>query len=114
MSEELIDNTVIDEQEIINVSDQKTLPYSIVALILGIISIGMSFVYGAGIVIGAIALSKVKKAKYAYDQNPELYSEGSVKCMNAGKTCSIVGLILSIVITAIMIFGVVALSVFNL
>jgi hypothetical protein len=79
-------------------SGQKALPNSTAVLVLGIISIVGCFCYGiVGIVTGIIALVLAGKDNALYQQNPSLYTDGSLKNMKAGKVCAIVGLCLSAV-----------------
>jgi len=74
------------------------LPNATVVLVLGIISIvGCCCTYGVvGIVCAIIALVLAKTATNLYINNPERFTEGSYKNMNAGKICAWIGLIPSI------------------
>ena len=88
--------------------DQEALPNSTLILVLGISSVAMSVcccvVFGAfgfiGMLIGGIAavigLIMAKKAKKTYKQNPGIYTESSYNNINAGRICSIVGLVLAL------------------
>jgi len=72
------------------------LPNATVSLVLGIISIVLCWCYAIpGIVLGIIGLVLGNKAVSLYKQSPGVYSEGSFKNANAGKICSLIGLILS-------------------
>lgn len=87
----------------------ETLPNSGGILAMGIISI-VSFCccWGfVGIVLGIIALVLASKANQLYMEEPERYSETSVKNMRAGKTCAIIGLALS---SVVIIIAIVALA----
>jgi hypothetical protein len=86
---------------------QQPLPNSTAVLVLGIISIVGCFCYGVvGIICGIIALILASKSKKLYEANPEAYTVGSYKNMNAGRICAIIGLILSVVYLALVIFGI--------
>lgn len=74
---------------------QQSLPNATGVLVLGIISIVLCWCYGIGIVLGIIALVLSSKAKTLYQENPNTYSIGSFKNMNAGRICAIIGLSLS-------------------
>lgn len=75
---------------------QQSLPNSTAVLVLGIISIVGCICYGIpGLICGIIALVMAGKAKKMLTENPTLYSESSVKNMNAGRICAIIGTILS-------------------
>ncbi len=78
---------------------QKVTPNSIAALILGISSLGTSFLYGIpGIICGVIALSLSANARRKYNSNPGAYTEGSLKMINVGFKTGLIGLILSIIL----------------
>ena len=80
------------------------LPNATVVLVLGIISIVTCCCYGViGIICGIIALVLAKSAGALYVSNPEKYTEGSFKNMNAGKICAWIGLILSALYLILMI-----------
>jgi len=71
-------------------------PYSTSVLVLGIIAIVGCFCWGIpGLVCGIIALTQAPKGKAAYAQNPAIYSAGSLKNLNAGRICAIIGVCLS-------------------
>jgi len=74
---------------------QTDLPNSTGALVLGIISIVCfcccNFI---GIVLGIIGIVLGSKAVSLYNQSPGVYTEKSFKNANAGKICSIIGLVL--------------------
>ena len=72
------------------------LPNSTASLVLGIISIALCWCYAiVGIVTGIIGLIMGNKAVALYKQSPDVFSEASYKNANAGKICSVIGLILS-------------------
>ncbi|MDY6801005.1 MAG: CCC motif membrane protein [Bacteroidota bacterium] len=75
---------------------QQTLPNSTAILVLGILSIAICWCYGLfGITMGIIALVLSNKAKALYASNPDQYTIGSYKNMNAGRVCAIIGTVLS-------------------
>ena len=82
---------------------QQKVPYAVPALILGIVSIAACCAYGAGIVCGIIGLVLSGKGAGIYKADPLAYSQGSYKMLNAGRICSIIGLILSILSVIILI-----------
>ena len=81
------------------------LPNATAALVLGIISIVGAFCYGiVGIICGIIGLILANKDRKLYQATPELYSASSYSSLNAGRTCSIIGLILGGLFLLIIIF----------
>lgn len=102
--------------QIFNTPGRPELPNATAVLVLGIISIVGCFCYGTvGFICGIIAIVLASKAKKLLDLNPDMYSEGSIKNMKAGRTCAIIGLILSalfllLVIVYFAIFGSMLLS----
>ena len=75
-------------------NQQQNLPNATAVLVLGITSIVFSCSCGIGLILGAIGLSLAKKDEMLYHQAPDLYSDyGNLK---AGKTMSLIGLILGI------------------
>lgn len=75
---------------------QTTLPNSTGVLVMGIISIALCWCYGiVGITLGIISLVMASKAKRLYKAEPEKYTIGSYKNLQAGYICAIVGLSLS-------------------
>ena len=87
-----------------NYYGQQNLPNATTVLVLGIISIVGSFCYGiVGLVCGIIGLVLANKDKKLYMESPDLYSAASFSTSNAGRICSLVGLILSCLIIVIVI-----------
>ena len=75
---------------------QQQVPYSNSVLVLGILAIVGCFCWGIpGTVCGIVALTQSVKGKAAYNLNPGIYSEGSLKNLNSGRICAIIGLCLS-------------------
>ena len=75
------------------------LPGSQGILILGIFSLvttvccgGIGFI---GLVLGIIAVAMAPKAIHQYEQNPGAYTESSIKNVNTGKICGIIGICLN-------------------
>jgi uncharacterized protein YacL len=90
-----------------NANPNGNLPNATASLVLGIISILGGFCYGfGGIICGIIGLVLANKDKKLYDANPEMYSKASYSNMNAGRVCSIIGLIIGalVIITMIIAF----------
>jgi hypothetical protein len=84
---------------------QMPLPNSTTTLVLGIISIVGCFCYGIpGVVCGIIALVLFNRDKKLYAANPSSYTQGSYSNLNAGRVCAIIGLVLSAIYLAIVIF----------
>jgi hypothetical protein len=72
---------------------QQDVPNSIAVLVLGICSI---VICGLGPILGTIGLVMSGTAKRLVAENPGLYKEASVKNLNTGRTCSIIGLCLGV------------------
>lgn len=102
-------NQRISQQEI-GMNEKRMLPHSIAVLITGILAIQCSFLYGMGLAFGVVALILGRKSGKYLNENPGIYSEGSAKMYRAGKTCGIIGLILS----ALIIIGVVVFLAYYL
>ena len=98
---------------------QQILPNSTTVLVLGIISIATCWCYGfIGLTLGIIALVLSGKALKLLKDNPENYTEGSIKNMKAGRTCAIIGTVLSsiyflIIIIYVLIVGVALGTIFT-
>jgi hypothetical protein len=83
-------NTVFNE------TPQKPLPNATATLVLGIISI---VICGAvGLVTGIISLHLSSKDLRLYEVNPENYTASSISNIHTGRTCAIIGTILSSVV----------------
>lgn len=91
-----------------NQNIQQNLPNATGALVLGIISIVGSFCYGiVGLICGIVGLILANKDKRLYREAPELYSNSSFGTSNAGRTCSIIGIVLSSLIVIFVIFWII-------
>ncbi len=93
---------------------QEDLPNHIGILVLGIVSIVTCWCYGIiGVILGTISLIMASKARQLYMEEPERYTQGSYKNMNAGKVTAIVGLVLSgiyLLVTFIYIIFVIGIA----
>lgn len=88
-----------------NSGGNQQLPNATAALVLGIISIVGAFCYGiVGLVCGIIGLSLANKDRRLYQSAPELYSQASIGTSNGGRICSIIGIVFSSLVVAVMIF----------
>ena len=91
-----MENTTAPQNQSTNPPIQRMLPNSTAVLVLGILSIVMCWCIGiVGLTLGIIAIVLSSKAKYLFEENPELYSISSFINMNAGRVCAIIGTSLS-------------------
>ena len=99
-----MENTTTSANQEINLTVQQPLPNSTAVLVLGILSIAVCWCYGLfGITMGIIALVLSNKAKALYNANPDQYTQGSFKNMNAGRICAIIGTSLSSIYIVVII-----------
>jgi uncharacterized membrane protein len=85
------------------------LPNATKVLVFGILSIAIcSFV---GLAFGIVALVVSNKEMARYMESPDSYSINSYGMLNAGRTCAIIGTILSAVATLFMIIYFIFLGV---
>ena len=81
------------------IQDRIQLPNATAVLVLGIFSIVTSWCCGifqfVGLTLGIISLALSSKAQQLFNENPRLYTESSMKNLNAGKVCAIIGLVFS-------------------
>jgi hypothetical protein len=85
--------------------EQTMLPHSIAVLVCGILGIQCSFIYGIpGLAFSIVALILGNKSGNYLFQFPGMFTEGSIKMYRSGRTCAIIGLILSIVMIFVFIF----------
>ncbi len=94
---------------------QRPLPNATIVLVLGILSIVACCFYGLGIILGIVAIVLAAKDKKLYNAEMEAYTVSSLKNLNAGRVCAIIGLILSalyliLIIVMIAVFGISALN----
>lgn len=84
---------------------QRSLPNATAVLVLGIISIPGCFCWGiVGLICGIIALVLAKKDLALYRVTPELFTPGSFNNLKAGRVCAIIGLCLSAIYLAYVVF----------
>ena len=97
----------------------QAVPNSVGALVLGILSIVFCWCYGIlAIILGIIGIVLANQGEKAYNENPGAYTLASYKNLKAGKVCAIIGLSLGalmiiLVVVAVIINGVAALSTFR-
>lgn len=80
-----------------NYNQQTNLSNATASLVLGIISVVTSLCYVSaliGIICGIIGLVLANKDRALFQSAPDLYNGSSYSQSNAGRTCSIIGLIL--------------------
>lgn len=88
-----------------NYNQQANLPNATASLVLGIISIPGAFCYGiVGLICGIIGLILANKDRQLYHSAPELYSPASFSQSNAGRICSIIGLVIAGLVILYVIF----------
>lgn len=84
-------------------------PYSVAVLVLGILSIVFCICYGIiGLALGIVAIVLSNSSMKAINAMPEVYSEGSIKNMKAGRICAIIGVSLSALFIIFIIIAVIA------
>ena len=103
-----------DQQNFLSPSNQQSnLPNATAALVLGIISLVGALCYGiVGVICGIIGLVLANKDRKLYQAAPELYSSSSYSTLNAGRVCSLIGLILGSIVVVIMIFYIIFFGAF--
>ncbi len=75
---------------------KQQVPNATGVLVLGILSIFFCSCYGIiGVILGIVALVLAAQGRAAYAAQPQLYIESSIKNLNAGRICAIVGICLS-------------------
>ncbi|WP_462221754.1 CCC motif membrane protein [Ferruginibacter sp.] len=87
-----------------NYNQPSNLPNATASLVLGIIAIVGAFCYGiVGVICGIIGLILANKDKKLYQASPEMYASSSYSTSNAGRICSIIGLILGAIFFLLII-----------
>lgn len=77
-------------------STTEPIPNSTLILVLGILSILTSFMYGiVGLICGIIALVLSKNARKTYHDFKEKYTRDSYNQLEIGRICAIIGIIFS-------------------
>ena len=90
--------------EIFDHNQQSALPNATATLVLGIISIVTCWCYGIiGVTCGIIGIVLANKDLSLYNAAPTRYSAGSYSNLKAGRVCSIIGLILSVLYILLMV-----------
>lgn len=75
---------------------QQHLPNATIVLVLGIVSIVLCFCCGLfGVISGIIGIVMANKDRRLLQTNPGAYTDSSIKNLNAGRICAIIGTILS-------------------
>jgi uncharacterized membrane protein len=99
----------MEQQDLLkpNYGGQQNLPNATASLVLGIISIVSIICYGFGIIFGIIGLVLANKDRRLYSADPEQYSSSSYGTLNAGRICSIIGIILSAIFIVVIIVAVI-------
>ena len=84
------------------------LPNANASLVLGIISIVGALCYGVvGVICGTIGLVLANRDRKLYKATPELYSSSSYGSSDAGRICSIIGLVMGSLFLLLIIFVVI-------
>lgn len=113
-----------DQQNVFNSNQNQynqpaNLPNATASLVLGIISIVGGLCYGiGGVICGIIGLVLANKDRKLYDSAPGIYSSSSLSTSNAGRVCSIIGLIIGSIFLLFLImyfilFGSIAMEAFR-
>ena len=93
---------------------QQNLPNSNTILVLGILSIVFCWwhiISVVGIIMGVLTLVLANKEKALYNSSPQTYTISSLNNVKTGRTCAIIGLIISVVVFVLVIFFMVGLLV---
>ncbi|HPB02020.1 MAG: CCC motif membrane protein [Bacteroidales bacterium] len=90
------------------------IPNASSAELIGILSIVFTFFFTlAGLVLGIVAIVQARKAEETFNANPGMFNPYSLNKVKTGKTCGIIGVVLSgLIIVAAIILVVVLISVF--
>lgn len=82
--------------------EKQKLPNSTTILVLGILSVPGCCLYAGGLVLGIVALVLAKSATKLYNENPEQYD--GIANVNTGKILAVIGIILSVLYIAGVIY----------
>jgi len=96
-----------------NQNMQQNLPNSTASLVLGILSILGTLCYGIGLICGIVGLVLAAKDRRLYREAPELYSPSSYGTTNAGRICSIIGVVLSSLAILVFLMFMIFFSTFS-
>jgi small-conductance mechanosensitive channel len=97
---------------------QRNLPNANLTLILGILSVLLCwwhFVSFAGIILALVSLVLANKDTTLYRSNPEQYTLSSLNNIKTGRTCAIIGLIISVIVfvfVILLVIGIIAVLPF--
>ncbi len=90
---------------------QTQIPNSVGTLVLGILSIPFCFCYGIiGLILAIVALILANNGLKEYNNNPDAYTESSLKNLKAGRICAFIGLGLSVIYFIIIIIALVTVG----
>ena len=94
-----------DQQNLLtpNFNQAPVLPNATAVLVLGIISIIGAFCYGIGIILGIIGLVLANKDRKLVEANPDVFSQGSVSNLRAGRICSIIGIVVGAIFLVVIV-----------
>lgn len=93
------------------------LPNATTSLVLGILSLVGCFLYAVpGFILGIIGLVLANKDRKLYQLNPGMFSAASYSNSNAGRICSLIGVILSSIclLFVVIVIAMVGFTAFNL
>lgn len=95
---------------------KEELPNSTTVLVLGILSLILCWCYGFfGFILGIIAIALSAGPRRMYAENPDQYDPSSVKNLNAGRICGIIGVcIASFFIILVILFFIGVISAVSL
>lgn len=112
------DTKDIVQHSVLNGEEKDALPNSTAVLVLGILSIVLCMAYGIlGMILGGIGYYLSNKDKELLQLQPNAYTAQSISNMNAGRVCSLIGLIMGglffvFIVIVIFIIGM-ALPIFG-
>lgn len=93
---------------------KEELPNSTTVLVLGILSLILCWCYGLfGFILGIIAIALSTAPKKMYAENPDLYEMSSVKNLNAGRICAIIGVCIAslwIILLILFFIGIISFA----
>ncbi len=82
------------------------LPQANLVLALGVLSVVGACCYGIiGLILGILALFISSSDLTAYTQNPSRYLTKSYNNLTTGRTCAIIGIVLSCIVLMFIILG---------
>ena len=60
--------------------------------------------YGVGIILDIIGLVLANKDKKVIKANPDIFSQGSISNLSAGRICSIIGIVVGAIFLIVIVF----------